>query len=187
MSNLLKEVSKYDAQYLYNTEKILWNNFLYNKKDLDDLSEEFKDIFINFKKIDFEKLLAGACSASIQSVIFLIIIRNILLSKDKRIFFNQSFIDNFFRPFIIQNFPYQSLIYYLFIKRNRLKLNITKQNIVILENIYKSLLNKVLSRIGLKNILNFLALERSANNIFTYHVLRLLLKGIILKDSHQFF
>ena len=187
MSNLLKEVSKCDAQYLFNTEKILWNNFLNNKKDLDGLSEEFKDVFINFKRINFKKLLAEACSASIQSAIFLIIIRNILLSKDKRIFFNQSFIDNFFRPFIIENFPYQSLIYYLFIKRNRLKLNITKQNIVILENIYKSLLNKVLSRIGLKNILNFLALERSANNIFTYHVLRLLLKGIILKDSHQFF
>ena len=105
---------------------------------------------------------------------FLILLNKIIKSNYNDKDFNKDFIKYLIKDFLIVNFPYQSLRYYLFLLRNQDAGLLTDDKEWILKNIYEGLIN----RLQLKTVIKLPAfLLRSY--LLKYRIYNLIINKIL--------
>ena len=113
------------------------------KGSLCELPINHRNLLKDFKSVNLQELALRNNSASLQASSFLILLNKIIKSNYNDKDFNKDFIKYLIKDFLIVNFPYQSLRYYLFLLRNQDAGLLTDDKEWILKNIYEGLINRL--------------------------------------------
>ena len=95
-------------------ENVLWDNYFEIEGSLGELPINHRNLLKDFKSVNLQKLALANNSASLQASSFLILSNKIIKSNYYDEDFNKDFIKYLIKDFLVVNFPYQSLRYYLF-------------------------------------------------------------------------
>ena len=104
----------------------------------------------DFKSVNLQKLALANNSASLQASSFLILSNKIIKSNYYDEDFNKDFIKYLIKDFLVVNFPYQSLRYYLFLLRNQDAGLLSDDKEWILKNVYLGLINRLQLKTAIK-------------------------------------
>ena len=137
-----------------------------------------EDLSNNFKTTNFalDQRIFELKNISQQSRLFIeFILRTRYESID--IQSHQSFLNSIYKPYLIENFPYHALFYFLMIESSSEKLDLSPTIEAIIENIYLSLIKKILP-IRLALVLDFKE-RRKTLPLFNKILISLIWKRVI--------
>ena len=150
----------------------LWNSYFKNNR----LSEFNLDI-PNYKDHDFsyESFKSKLTNASQISIVYLITIKKVLNHQiqDNKIL--QDFINEFLTPINAQNYIYETLLLYLYVRKYDLEIEISEKVEIIIRNIYEALVYKILKKLMIYKIPNFLSFQNLIKNKFKINLLKLII------------
>jgi len=155
-------------------ENVLWDNYFEIEGSLCELPINHRNLFKDFKSVNLQELALRNNSASLQASSFLILLNKIIKSNYNDKDFNKDFIKYLIKDFLIVNFPYQSLRYYLFLLRNQDAGLLTDDKEWILKNIYEGLIN----RLQLKTVIKLPAFLLSPY-LLKYRIYNLIINKIL--------
>ena len=131
----------------------------------------------NYKDHNFsyESFKSKLTNASQISIVYLITIKKVLNHQiqDNKIL--QDFISEFLTPINAQNYIYETLLLYLYVKKYDLEIEISEKVEMIIRNIYEALVYKILKKLMINKIPNFLSFQNLIKNKFKINLLKLII------------
>ena len=168
-------IAKKFKNYSLSRDELLWMAFL-SKQNLTNAMSEFLEI--EDLSSDYKLLRASLKNASEMSIIYLIEINRILKNQIKDHEKIQNFINEFLTPINAQNYIYETLLMYIFLIRNNLEIELKKDIQEIIKNIYESIIHKILIKLRIYRIPEFMSFVSLRRNKLITKILPILIYTI---------